>query len=156
MRLPITWRSPASRDFNARIASSTPSAGMRFVFVHVRSSLVSVLDTTCFSIIDGILVAIDSFYGHVVQQLRPWTVRPLQLPSGGRTAVEEAGIHIEPPISDLLEDAGSDLTESDLTEAVSPVDAGTPEAVEREASASTTCTDRTSRPALTRTGKSLK
>jgi hypothetical protein len=53
--------------------------------------------------IDSVLAALDGFYGSVVQQVRPWTARAPQLPKGGRTAAEEAGLDITPPPQDLAE-----------------------------------------------------
>jgi hypothetical protein len=53
--------------------------------------------------IDSVLAALDGFYGTVVQQIRPWTAKAPQLPRASKTAVEEAGIDIEPPIRDLRE-----------------------------------------------------
>src|SRR3546814_6647776 len=56
--------------------------------------------------IDSVLAAIDGFYGAVVQQLRPWSAKAPQLPKGGKTAAEEAGIDIEPPPGDIDEPGG--------------------------------------------------
>ena len=53
--------------------------------------------------IDSVLAALDGFYGTVVQQIRPWAAKAPQLPRSSKTAVEEAGIDIEPPIRDLQE-----------------------------------------------------
>jgi hypothetical protein len=53
--------------------------------------------------IDSVLAALDGFYGTVVQQIRPWTAKAPQLPRTSKTAIEEAGIDIEPPIRDLRE-----------------------------------------------------
>lgn len=55
--------------------------------------------------IDSVLAAIDGFYESVLQQLRPWTAKAPQLPPGGRSAVEDAGIDIGPPAKDMLEEA---------------------------------------------------
>ncbi len=60
--------------------------------------------------IDRVLAAIDGFYEVVVQQVRPWSPKAPQLPGGGRTATEEAGIDIEPPEQDLLEPSQPELT----------------------------------------------
>jgi hypothetical protein len=57
--------------------------------------------------IDSVLAALDGFYELVVQELRAWVARAPQLPAGGRLAAEEAGIDIEPPARDLLEDPGA-------------------------------------------------
>lgn len=59
--------------------------------------------------IDSVLAALDGFYGSVVQRLRPWAPKAPQLPSGSRTAVEEAGIDVQPPQRDLEEEASLDL-----------------------------------------------
>lgn len=53
--------------------------------------------------IDSVLAAIDGFYGSVVQTLRPWSPRAPQLPTGKRTAAEEAGLDVSPPVGDVLE-----------------------------------------------------
>jgi hypothetical protein len=53
--------------------------------------------------IDSVLAALDGFYGTVVQRVRPWTARAPQLPKGGRTAAEEAGLDITPPTEDPVE-----------------------------------------------------
>jgi hypothetical protein len=55
--------------------------------------------------IDSVLAAIDGFYEVVLQELRPWVAKAPQLPSGGRTAAEEAGIDTAPPLHDILESA---------------------------------------------------
>lgn len=55
------------------------------------------------------LAALDGFHGSVVQRLRPWAPKAPQLPSGSRTAVEEADIDVEPPALDLEEEASLDL-----------------------------------------------
>lgn len=64
--------------------------------------------------IDSVLTAIDGFYGAVVQQLRPWAAKAPQLPRGGRSAAEEAGLELAPPPEDLLEPTfdGQDTTSS--------------------------------------------
>jgi hypothetical protein len=54
--------------------------------------------------IDSVLAALDGFYGTVVQAIRPWSAKAPQLPRASRTAVEEAGIDVEPPPLDLEED----------------------------------------------------
>jgi hypothetical protein len=59
--------------------------------------------------IDSVLAAVDGFYATVVQHLRPWSAKAPQLPRITRTAVEEAGIDIEPPPLDLKESDDSDL-----------------------------------------------
>jgi hypothetical protein len=74
--------------------------------------------------IDSVLAAVDGFYGAVVQQVRPWSAKAPQLPKGGRTAAEEAGIDIEPPPGDLLDDPGPDFA------AEVPPDTEPPQAVE--------------------------
>ena len=62
--------------------------------------------------IDSVLAAVDGFYASVVQQLRPWSVKAPQLPRTARTAVEEAGIDIEPPARDLMEPEGPEMEPS--------------------------------------------
>lgn len=74
--------------------------------------------------IDSVLTAVDGFYEHVVQQLRPWAAKAPQLPAGGRSAAEEAGIDLEPPPGDLAEP-----DEAELTGEVPPSDAPPPAAV---------------------------
>lgn len=53
--------------------------------------------------IDSVLAALDGFYGGVVQEMRPWAARAPQLPKGGRTAAEEAGLDVTPPPVDSAE-----------------------------------------------------
>jgi hypothetical protein len=60
--------------------------------------------------IDSVLTAVDGFYEAVIQELRAWTAKAPQLPSGSKTAAEEAGIDIEPPIHDLLEPADASVS----------------------------------------------
>ena len=74
--------------------------------------------------IDSVLAAIDGFYGAVVQEVRPWTVKAPQLPKGDKTAVEQAGIDIEPPPGDLVEPAGPEVSGG------VPPEAPTPEIIE--------------------------
>jgi len=54
--------------------------------------------------IDSILTAIDGFYDAVLQQVRPWSAKPPQLPQGTQSAAEQAGIDLRPPATDLGED----------------------------------------------------
>jgi len=56
--------------------------------------------------IDSVLASLDGFYGAVVQQLQPWSAKAPQLPRSSKSAVEEAGIDIEPPPLDLEEHDG--------------------------------------------------
>ena len=65
--------------------------------------------------IDSVLSSFAGFYETVVQDLRPWVPKAPQLPSGGRSAAEAAGIDTTPPASDL-----EDTTE--WTEAEDPAD----------------------------------
>jgi hypothetical protein len=83
--------------------------------------------------IDSVLAALDGFYESVIQQLRPWTAKAPQLPRGGGTAAEGAGIDIQPPPGDLAEPADEDVLgaappEPEDTPAV--VEAGVAEAEE--------------------------
>jgi hypothetical protein len=87
--------------------------------------------------IDSVLTAIDGFYGTVVQQLRPWSAKAPQLPKGEKTAAEEAGIDITPPLSDLEEAVAEELTSTPdertpttVTRAVIEVDDGRDDAVD--------------------------
>jgi hypothetical protein len=70
--------------------------------------------------IDCVLAALDGFYGSVVQQVRPWTARAPQLPKGGRTAAEEAGLDITSPPEDRAEDLESVDKEMDGVPAGAP------------------------------------
>lgn len=71
--------------------------------------------------IDSVLASVDGFYGAVVQQLRPWSAKAPQLPRSSKTAVEEAGIDIEPPPLDLEEhDADDGLDQSPHAATVEP------------------------------------
>ena len=75
--------------------------------------------------IDSVLASVDGFYELVVQQLRPWAAKAPQLPAGGRTAAEEAGIDIQPPPGDLTEP-----TDAELVAPTPPEDAPPPAVVE--------------------------
>jgi hypothetical protein len=67
--------------------------------------------------IDSVLAALDGFYATVVQQLRPWSAKAPQLPPTARSAVEEAGIDIEPPPRDIedLDDREPEPSPPDAT-----------------------------------------
>lgn len=54
--------------------------------------------------IDSVLAAVDGFYEAVAQQITPWTAKAPQLPKGGRSAAEEAGLDLEPPPLDEFEE----------------------------------------------------
>jgi len=54
--------------------------------------------------IDSVLAAVDGFYEAVAQQITPWTAKAPQLPKGGRSAVEEAGLDLKPPPLDQFEE----------------------------------------------------
>jgi hypothetical protein len=89
---PLVLVDPQKRDFRGfRITATSPLGAKR--------------GTGRGSFIDSVLALTDSFYGDVVQQVRPWTAKAPQLPRSGRTAVEEAGIDTTPPAGDLTEDA---------------------------------------------------
>lgn len=70
--------------------------------------------------IDSVLAAIDGFYETVMQELQPWTPRAPQLPRGGMTAAEEAGIALEPPPGDLTEPIKSEDEEASTHEEPPP------------------------------------
>lgn len=53
------------------------------------------------SFVDSTLDVVQSFYGDVVQGLRPWTPKSPTLPSGRQSATETAGIDTRTPIADL-------------------------------------------------------
>jgi hypothetical protein len=55
--------------------------------------------------IDSVVASIDGFYGEVVQKLRPWAAKAPQLPAGGKSAAESAGIDVVPPPGDFTEEA---------------------------------------------------
>lgn len=76
--------------------------------------------------IDSVLTSVDGFYELVIQELRPWAPKAPQLPGGGRTATEEAGIDTEPPERDLLENVDAELVSE-----VPPVNAPPPAVVEQ-------------------------
>ncbi|MDQ3738776.1 MAG: hypothetical protein M3337_06370 [Actinomycetota bacterium] len=46
-----------------------------------------------------------------MEQLRPWSTKAPQLPRTAKTAVEEAGIDVQPPPRDLLEDGDQGLNQ---------------------------------------------
>lgn len=54
--------------------------------------------------IDSVLTAVDGFYEAVAQQITPWTAKAPQLPKGGRSAAEDAGLDLEPPPLDEFEE----------------------------------------------------
>jgi hypothetical protein len=90
-----------------------PKRELRSFRITAASSLGSKRGTGRGSFIDSVLAGIDGFYEAVLQQLRPWTAKAPQLPKGGRTAAEEAGLDITPPPHDLEEEAvPSELTTS--------------------------------------------
>ena len=64
--------------------------------------------------IDSVLSSVAGFYEAVVQDLRPWVAKAPQLPPGGRSATEAAGIDTTPPPLDLAE-SSSQSADSDLT-----------------------------------------
>ncbi len=64
--------------------------------------------------IDSVLSSVAGFYEAVVQDLRPWVAKAPQLPPGGRSAAEAAGIDVTPPPFDLSE-ATSESTDPELT-----------------------------------------
>jgi hypothetical protein len=67
------------------------------------------------SFIDSVISAVDGFYEAVVQDLRPWVAKAPQLPQGGRSAAESAGIDTTPPPRDLLEEeTATDDVRNDL------------------------------------------
>ncbi|MFN8021169.1 MAG: hypothetical protein U0Q03_06525 [Acidimicrobiales bacterium] len=78
--------------------------------------------------IDSVLSALEGFYEIVVQDLRPWVAKAPQLPSSGRSAVEEAGIDLKTPPSDLqdthdeVDDEASDVIADDGSVIGAPVD----------------------------------
>lgn len=82
--------------------------------------------------IDSVLASVDGFYEVVVQQLRPWSARPPQLPSGGRSAAKEAGLDLEPPARDLVETSEAAITGDVLSDTESPkaVEVGVAQAVD--------------------------
>lgn len=63
--------------------------------------------------IDSVLAAVDGFYGSVVSQVRPWSAKAPQLPPGGRSAAEGAGLDLTPPPGDLIEE-GVDIGPDDV------------------------------------------
>ena len=63
--------------------------------------------------VDSVLSSAEGFYEAVVQDLRPWVTKALQLPASGRTAAESAGIDIAPPPLDLQEDENATESQSD-------------------------------------------
>ena len=89
---PLVLVDPQKRDFRGFRITATSTLGAK-------------RGTGRGSFIDSVLALTDSFYGDVVQQVRPWTAKAPQLPRSGRTAVEEAGIDTTPTAGDLTEDA---------------------------------------------------
>jgi hypothetical protein len=86
-----------------------PKRELRMFRIAAASPLGTKRGTGRGTFIDSVLAALDGFYELVVQELRGWVARAPQLPAGGRQAAEEAGIDIEPPESDLLEESDEAL-----------------------------------------------
>jgi hypothetical protein len=81
--------SRALRSF--RVAATSPIGAKRNAFV------------------DSVLGSIDGFYATVVQQIKPWTAKAPQLPKGGLSAAEEAGLDITPPPDEEASPGAMDL-----------------------------------------------
>jgi hypothetical protein len=94
---------------NPTVLIGDPKRDLRLFRVAATSPMGTKRGTGRAGFIDSVLAAVDGFYEHVVQQLRPWTAKAPQLPGGGRTAAEEAGIDIEPPPGDLTEPVDAEL-----------------------------------------------
>lgn len=76
--------------------------------------------------IDSVLAAVDGFYEAVAQQITPWTAKAPQLPKGGRSAVEEAGLDLEPPPLDEFDEvADGELTTAPRDQSPEAVSAST-------------------------------
>ncbi|WP_193615354.1 stress response protein [Desertimonas flava] len=79
-----------------------PKKDLRTFRVAIASALGPKRGTGRGGFIDSVLTAVDGFYAHVLQSVRPWSPRAPQL-SKSSNAVEEAGIDITPPAKDLEE-----------------------------------------------------
>ncbi len=80
-----------------------PTKNIRLFRVAVSSALGSKRGVGRGAFIDSVIGPLAHFYAQVVQGLRPWVPKAPQLPSGGRTAAEEAGIDLTPPPLDMQE-----------------------------------------------------
>lgn len=93
---------------NPQVLIVDPKRELRTFRLTVVSPLGTKRGTGRGGFIDSVLAAIDGFYEVVVQELRPWVAKVPQLPTGGRTAAEEAGLTIEPPELDMQEPEADD------------------------------------------------
>ncbi len=80
-----------------------PKKNIRVFRVAVSSALGSKRGVGRGAFIDSVIGPLAHFYAQVVQGLRPWFAKAPQLPSGGRSAAEEAGIDLTPPPLDMQE-----------------------------------------------------
>lgn len=124
-----------------------PKRDLRMFRVAATSTMGTKRGTGRGGFIDSVLTALDGFYGAVAQQITPWTAKVPQLPKGGRSAAEEAGLELDPPPLDRLEpadpldlvtppeeDAGSGLAEAvadALDEMAEPSSEPVPESANR-------------------------
>lgn len=113
-----------------------PKKSIRVFRVAVSSALGSKRGVGRGAFIDSVVGPLAHFYAQVVQGLRPWVAKAPQLPSGGRTAAEEAGIDLTPPPLDMHEahedseldapSVSSDVEDADLSGEVIFADASSP------------------------------
>ncbi|MEX2294298.1 MAG: hypothetical protein WD691_10975 [Acidimicrobiales bacterium] len=120
---------------NPMVLIADPKKDLRTFRVAAASPVGAKRGTGRGGFIDSVLAALDGFYGAVVQEVRPWTAKAPQLPKGGKMAVEEAGIDVEPPPGDLVEPAGPEVS-GDL-----PPEAPIPDIVEEAVEAGALAAD---------------
>lgn len=106
------------QDPNVLIAD--PRKDLRSFRVAVTSALGPKRGTGRGGFIDSVLTAVDGFYAHVLQSVRPWAPRAPQL-SKSTNAVEEAGIDVTPPPKDLEEVGSEDHQAADSSPPPEPV-----------------------------------
>ena len=95
---------------NPKVLVEDPTHELRSFRISAMSPMGTKRGTGRGSFIDSVLATIDGFYAQVLQQVRSWTPHAPQLPKSGKTAVEEAGLDLAPPPSDLLEPSKDETT----------------------------------------------
>lgn len=118
-------------DSNVLVADTRKD--LRSFRVAVTSALGPKRGTGRGGFIDSVLTAVDGFYAHVLQSIRPWAPRAPQL-SKAATAVEEAGIDVTPPPKDLEESDYEDHQSTEAAPQPEPVLVGVTESSSGEAS----------------------
>lgn len=124
-----------------------PKKDFRMFRIAAASTLGTKRGTGRGGFIDSVLAAIDGFYEAVAQQITPWAAKAPQLPKGGRSAAEEAGLDLEPPPLDHVDDE-PDMASPINRDAPEPV----PSVVEAGAQDAAASPDDTAVPAVSDSG----